>query len=183
MRKIFYYGIALFTLLTVSSCKNKQDNSDDIIVEKIVEKPQSGDIVTPEKKSSGTVKWINGDSYNYSISITADDELPKVKIGENTYKDNNAKLSITRSDGSEFFSSKFTKNSFTGLLSGSMKDHGALVGFSFDHADESKLYFVASIGSPDESSEEFTLLQLIVDRMGTTTVAIYTPEDVPSEGQ
>lgn len=181
MRKVIYSGIALLTLCSTFSCKNKQDNSDEIIVEKIVEKAENNAKTTPAKKSSGTVKWVEGNTYSYSINITANDSLSQVKIGDETYKDNSAHLTISRNDGSSFFNGTFTKNSFTGLLSSGMKDHGALIGFSFDHADDSKLYFVASIGSPDESSEEFTLVQLIIDRMGATTVATYTPDEVPSE--
>lgn len=181
MNKIVFSGIALLTLLALSSCKEKQEKTDEIIIEKVVDKPQNDAISSPEKNSSGSVKWVNGDTYRYSIKIAADDELQQVRNGETTYKDNSARLTILRSDGSEFFNSSFTKNSFTGLLSSDMKEHGSLIGFSFDHADESKLYFVASIGSPDESSEEFTLVQLIVDRMGTTTVATYTPDEIPNE--
>lgn len=181
MKKIFYSGIVLLSLYSLFSCKNKQESSDDIIIEKIIEKPQEGAISLPQKGTSGKVKWVNGDEYTYDISIASDSELPEVTIDGETYKDNNAKLTIKRKDGSEFFSGTFTKSSFTGLLSSTMKEHGVLVGFSFDHADESKLYFVASIGSPDESSEVFTLVQLIVDRMGTTSVAVYTPDEVPSE--
>lgn len=170
----------LVSLCTLFSCKQKQENND-IIVEKVVDKPQSGAIATPEKKSSGTVKWVNSADYGYSISISSDSDLPEVMIGEEKYKDNSVHLVVTRSDGSDFYSGTFTKNSFTGLLPNQVKQHGILIGFSFDHADESKLYFVASIGSPDESSEVFTLVQLILDKMGTTTVATYTPEEIPQE--
>lgn len=180
MRKLFYSGIALLSLYSLSSCKQKQENND-IIVEKIVEKPQNSSITSPSKESSGSIKWVNGDDYTYSIHISADNELPEVTIGGETYKDNSAKLSVKRSDGTEFFAGTFTKNSFSGLLTNDIRQNGALVGFAFDHADESHLYFVASIGSPDESSEQFALVQLIVDRMGTTSVAAYTPDDIPNE--
>lgn len=182
MKKIIYSGIAVLSLLSVFSCKNeKQDKNEDIIIERVIEKPQNSAIASPDKKSSGTIKWVNSDSYRYSINISANDSLAEVRVGEDIYKDNSVHLTITRSDGSVFFNSNFTKSSFTGLLSKEMKEHGVLVGFSFDHADETKLYFVASIGSPDESSEEFTLVMLIVDKMGSTTVATYTPDEVPRE--
>jgi hypothetical protein len=48
---------------------------------------------------------------------------------------------------------------------------------AYDKSDANHLYFVASIGSPDESYDDFTLVQLIIDRQGATTVASYTPPE------
>lgn len=182
-RKIVIVGIGAMAFpLLFSSCK-KQKESDDIIVEKIVEKPQNGAISMSVKNDEGTVKWVNNAIYSYSLVRSVDAELPEVENNGETYKDNCVQLTVKRSDGTEFYSSTFAKSSFTGLLSNEMKQHGVFLGLSYDHCDENNLYFVASIGSPDESNEDFTLVLLILNRMGTTSVANYNPEDVPSTSE
>lgn len=178
MNKITLTGIALMSITSLFSCKQKQE-SNDIIIEKIVEKPQDSVNSMGENTTSGEVKWVNGASYSYTITRSADSSLEEVDIQGEKYQDNSIVLTINRNDGTEFFSGTITKSSFTGLLNNDVKQHGVLLSLAFDHNDNDNLYFVASIGSPDESSEQFALVQLIVNRMGSTNVAVYTPDEVP----
>lgn len=169
---------ALAASYTLSSCKEKKD-SEEIVVEKIVEKPQTNAIAMPGKTSEGNVNWVNGAQYTYTISQNSDPELAEVENNGETYKDNSATLTIKRTDGTVFYTNTFAKSSFTGLLSKDMIEHGVFLGMAFDHGDADNLYFVVSIGSPDENSEEFTLVQLILNRMGSTSVANYKPDEIP----
>lgn len=183
MKKKYNILVATATLAAVSttlmsSCKEKKD-SDEIVVEKIVEKPQNDATGMPSKTDEGNVQWVNNAQYKYVLQRNVDTELPEVVNNGETYKDNSVTLTVNRSDGTVFYTNTFAKSSFTGLLSNDMKAHGVLLSIAYDHCDADNMYFVASIGSPDETNEDFTLIQLILNRMGTTSVATYKPDDMP----
>ena len=175
----------IYTILTItcalaiagslSSCKNKQQD-EDIMIEKIIEKPQSKATSMTAKSTSGTATWA-GSKYNFTIRRAADSSLEDVENHDSLFHDNRIELTITRTDGSQFFSQTFTKSSFSGLLHRDARESGVFINMAYDKSDSNHLYFVASIGSPDESYDDFTLVQLIIDRQGATTVAPYTPPE------
>ena len=172
---ILSISCALAIAGSLSSCKNKQQD-EDIMIEKIIDKPQSKATSMTTKSSSGKATWA-GNKYEYSIRRAADASLEDVDNHDSLFHDNRIELTITRADGSQFFSQTFTKSSFSGLLNRDTKEHGVFLSMAYDKSDVNHLYFVASIGSPDESYDDFTLVQLVIDRQGATTVAPYTPPE------
>ena len=146
------------------------------MIEKIIDKPQSKATSMAAKSTSGTANWA-GSKYNFTIRRAADTSLEDVDNHDSLFHDNRIELTITRTDGSQFFSQTFTKSSFSGLLNRDAKESGVFLSMAYDKSDANHLYFVASIGSPDESYDDFTLVQLIIDRQGATTVASYTPPE------
>lgn len=166
---------ALAVAGSLSSCKNKQQD-DDIMVEKIIDKPQSKATSMAKKSTNGVATWA-GSKYNFSIRRGADPSLDDVENHDSLFHDNRIELTITRADGSQFFSQTFTKSSFSGLLNRDAKESGVFLSMAYDKSDSNHLYFVASIGSPDESYDDFSLVQLIIDRQGNTSVASYTPPE------
>ncbi len=178
MNKIYIIlslSCALAIAGSLSSCKNKQQD-EDIVIEKIIDKPQSKATSMAAKTTSGTANWA-GSKYNFTIRRAADTSLDDVENHDSLFHDNRIELTITRTDGSQFFSQTFTKSSFAGLLNRDAKENGVFISMAYDKSDANHLYFVASIGSPDESYDDFTLVQLIIDRQGATTVASYTPPE------
>lgn len=176
---IILTAMALSTgVMVITSCKEKKQD-EEIIVEKVIEKPESSATAMPKDSKNDAVKWIGGNTYTYIVERDKDSELPLVVNHDVTYYDNRIQLTIKRSDGTDFFSDTFTKNSFTGLLSNDLKEHGVLLSMAFDKCDSDNMYFVVGIGSPDEAYEDFTLVQLIVSRIGSTSVSTYTPPDLP----
>ncbi len=165
--------------MVITSCKEKKQD-EDIIVEKVIEKPNDTATAMSSDTKSDDVKWIGGNRYTYIVERKSDNTLPIVLNHDIPYYDNRILLTIKRSDGTEFFSQSFTKTSFTGLLNSDLKEHGVLLSIAFDKCDSDNMYFVAGIGSPDEAYEDFALVQLIVSRMGDTSVATYTPPELPS---
>ncbi len=145
------------------------------MIEKIIDKPQSKAESMAAKTKSDTARWT-GNIYNYTIRRVADTSLEDVENHESLFHDNRIELTITRSDGSQFFSQTFTKSSFSGLLRREAKETGIFLNLAYDKSDSNHLYFVASIGSPDESYDDFSLVQLIIDRQGVTSVAAYVPD-------
>lgn len=165
--------IALAILMAVSCGKKQQ--SEDIEIEREVEKPVQQVKNATRKSETKDVTWIDGKSYTYSISYAPLDSAGVIENYGVLYHDNVIHLTIKRADGTEFFSRVITKSSFTGLLSDEMKNHGILTSLIFEKSDNNALYFVASVGSPDDNNEDFFLTQYKVDRFGATTVATYTP--------
>ena len=160
--------IALLALVCIVSCK-KKEQEEDIIVEKVIEKPQEGPESMPEDKQTGSVSWISSSEYSYAITRKADKELPIVKNHDKEYYDNSVDVVITRADGSKFFEKKFSKTNFAPALPKEFKENGVLLGISFEKAEGNYLMFVVSVGSPDETNEEFYYARLKISNMAVTS--------------
>jgi hypothetical protein len=160
--------IALLALICIVSCK-KKEQEEDIIVEKVIEKPQEGPESMPEDKQTGSVSWISNSEYSYAITRKADKELPIVKNHDKEYYDNSVDVVITRADGSKFFEKKFSKTNFAPALPKEFKENGVLLGISFEKAEGNYLMFVVSVGSPDETNEEFYYARLKISNMAVTS--------------
>ena len=168
MRKIVpILSLALVMAMT-TGCKEEKKST--II---ITEKPKP---VTPKKpqkmgdyEQSVKVDWI-GNSYSVETKLTACDSLPMVKDGANQFFDNVIVLRIVRPDGSVFYSHKFTKKDFDKCLTDNYRKNGALLGIVYVKCDSNYLYFAASVGSPDKSSDEYIPLVLKVHRLGSISV-------------
>ena len=139
----------------------------------ITEKPKP---VTPKKpqkmgdyEQSVKVEWM-GNSYTVETKLTACDSLPMVKDGANLFFDNVIVLRIVRQDGVEFYSHKFTKRDFDIYLPDNYRKNGALLGIVYVKSDSDYLYFAASVGSPDKSSDEYIPLVLKVHRLGSISI-------------
>ena len=160
--------IALLALVCIVSCK-KKEQEEDIIVEKVIEKPQEGPESMPEDKQTGSVSWISNSEYSYAITRKADKELPIVKNHDKEYYDNSVDVVITRADGSKFFEKKFSKTNFAPALPKEFKENGVLLGISFEKVEGNYLMFVVSVGSPDETNEEFYYARLKISNLAVTS--------------
>jgi hypothetical protein len=160
--------IALLALVCIVSCK-KKEQEEDIIVEKVIEKPQEGPESMSDDRQTGSVTWISGAEYSYAITRSADKELPIVKNHDKEYYDNSIDVVITRADGSKFFEKKFSKTNFAPALPKEFKENGVLLGISFEKAEGNYLMFVVSVGSPDETNEEFYYARLKISNLAVTS--------------
>lgn len=165
------------SLSILASCKEKKQ-SDIIITSKPVEveAPKGTQEMSPSDWSN-TVEWLD-QSYTISIRRYVDKELPEVKDEQGRkYYDNKIDLKITRQDGSSFMSKTFTKDSFREYIDNAYGRKGALLGLAFDHADDSNLYFGASVGSPDVMSDEYVPLSVTVSKSGNIKIKASTQLD------
>ncbi|MBR4275877.1 MAG: DUF4738 domain-containing protein [Prevotella sp.] len=165
------YRIALIlflSLVVTVSCK-KKEQTDDIIIEKVVEKPQDGPESMASSEQSGSVTWIKGAEYSYTIKRYADSNLSQVTNHDTKYCDNSVTLTVNRADGSVFFEKTFSKSNFAPVLPKDFIEHGVLLGMNFDKVDGNDLLFVVSVGSPDETNEEFYYVQMRLSNMGATS--------------
>ncbi len=166
-----YFSILLIIMLTISlaACKKEKKVDEDIIVEKIVEKPQN----TPQRMSkderNGSVKWIGEANYTYNITREVNDSLAMVENHGVKYHDNVIHLTVYRADGTTFFKKTFSKTNFAPVLPKQFKEHGVLLGMTLDKVDGNNLRFIVSVGSPDDSNEEFYYVTMILNNFGGTS--------------
>ena len=156
-------GSVVFT-----SCK--EDHKAEVIIAKKPAKAvkktvqKVGDYVQTRK-----VEWL-GAVYAVTVERTADTSLPLVEDESgNKFYDNTITVTIKRQDNSTFFSRTFTKSAFASSL-GTEGSKGVLLGIVLDRAQASTLYFAASVGSPDKTSDEYVPLVMSIDRNGNVSI-------------
>ncbi len=159
------------------SCKEDKKKEQDIIVEKVVEKPQSGPERMARDERSGSATWIGGAEYTYIVTRQADDSLRLVENHGRKYYDNSIILTVHRADGSVFFEKTFTKANFAPALPEQFKDNGVLLGMTFSKVEGSNLRFIVSVGSPDDSYEDFYCVAMNLNNYGATSLSKYEAAD------
>ena len=163
-------------VLTFVSCKEKKEQAEEIVVDKVVDKPNTETQRMTDETINGEVTWIGGGRYTYSTVRTADESLAKVKNHDFEYYDNAIHLTVKRADGSTFFDKRFTKQSFMSILPTQFKESGVLIGMNFEEVSGNVLKFVVSVGSPDDSYDEYFHILLTVNNYGATDVSVHRPK-------
>ncbi len=170
MKRIDYILTAALTLCLLGSCAEKK-KSNIIIAKKPVAKVKKTTQKMSDYEQSRDVVWV-GSTYQVVVKRASSTDLPIVQLDEDTkYYDNKITVRILRKDGSEFFNRTFTKSNFTGYLDKHTNETGALLGIVFVKAEGDYIYFAASVGSPDVTSDEYVPLALKISRMGAVSVS------------
>ena len=174
MKKAFMIVMAASLVIAMGSCGNKK-KSDQIITQRIVKKAPQQPVKMQEYNDEREVPWI-GKSYHVAVSRMPSDSLPMVKdeTGQK-FVDNVFQLTVSREDGSVFFSRQFTKAFFTEYITDVYRKSGILEGIVFDKADGDWLEFAASVGLPQ--TDEYIPLVIRLSRMGELTVRQDTQMD------
>ena len=160
--------------MAMSGCGSKK-KSDQIITQRVVKKAPQQPVKMQEYNDEREVPWI-GKSYHVAVSRMPSDSLPMVKdeTGQK-FVDNIFTLTVSREDGSVFFSRQFTKAFFTNYITDVYRKAGILEGIVFDKADGDWLEFAASVGLPQ--TDEYIPLVIRLSRMGELTVSQDTQMD------
>lgn len=116
------------------------------------------------------VAWL-GSNYNVSVIRKADPGLPLASDGTHDYYDNTITVNVDRTNGSQFFSRRFTKADFKAYVDDYYYKKGALLGIVFVGAQGNTLSFAASVGNPDKSSDEYVPLILKISNLGAVSIA------------
>ena len=174
MKKALMIAMAAGLVLAMSGCGSKK-KSDQIITQRIVKKAPQQPVKMQEYNDERDVPWI-GKSYHVAINRMPSDSLPMVKdeTGQK-FVDNIFTLTVSREDGSVFFSRQFTKAFFTDYITEVYRKAGILEGIVFDKADGDWLKFAASVGLPQ--TDEYIPLVIRLSRMGELTVSQDTQMD------
>lgn len=169
MKKSCVISLVALCALFVTACKDKP-KTDTIIVRKPAAKAEKAVATMGDNVQQRDIKWL-GATYRIAIERKADNSLPlALDESGNRYYDNKVKLTITRPDGSEFFSRVFAKSDFEAYVEEANRE-GALLGIVFDDCEGDCLRFAASIGSPDKMSDDYVPLLLKVSRTGGVTIS------------
>jgi len=180
MRKLAYFFATIILLSGLSACKKKQDTTIIISRDSTEVKPMETIALKPYSQTYPPVEWLDR-KFTVSVDFKADKSLPKVMDGEQEYYDNRIHVTIKREDGSKFFDRDFTKADFARYLDGDFKKNGALLGVAFDKVDGNTLLFAASVGSPDELSDEYVPFCLKVTKAGGVSISKDTQLDTASD--
>ena len=174
MKKALMIAIAASVAFAMSSCGSKK-KSDQIITQRVVKKVPQQPVKMQEYNDERDVPWI-GKSYHVAVNRMPSDSLPMVKdeTGQK-FVDNIFTLTVSREDGSVFFSRQFTKAFFTNYITDVYRKAGILEGIVFDKADGDWLKFAASVGLPQ--TDEYIPLVIRLSRMGELTVSQDTQMD------
>lgn len=158
--------------MALTSCKNKTQD-DNIIVDKVVTKKIVATQRMEDSEQNGSFQWIKGADYRYNILRSASDSLARVVNHDIPYNDNSITLTVKRTDGSVFFTKSFTKENFSPVLPKQFMESGVLLGMNFEKVVGNEVFFVVSVGSPDENNEEFCYAQMVLDNLGNTRAEKY----------
>lgn len=160
--------ILAFCLLAVlAACGGKKKS--EIIITQRTETPRLKEPVRmQEYTDERDVEWL-GKTYHVAINRHPGDSLPMVK-DENgqQYVDNVFTLSVSRDNGTIFFSRVFTKESIAQYLDEDYRTTGVFEGLVYDKVDKDCLLFAASVGHPQ--TDEYIPLVLSISRTGQLTV-------------
>lgn len=176
MKKSFHILLFSNFLVFLFSCTPQQKTETQNVVqtEETIEEVRS----LPDYAYTDSLKQGNHNIV-YSITSSADDELPEVIDEDGTkYKDNRYNLVITK-DGQTLFNRSFTKADFKSQLSKEFQRYGIMDGLRFNQAEEGKLYFNTCISYPE--SDMFCPFILTIGPDGSYTITPDTSadEDVP----
>ena len=169
MRKTILLALLSVTLSALYGCKEEKKSNIIITRKPKVEKPKS-----PQKmgdyEQTMRLGWM-GNTYTLETRLAACDSLPMVSEGADKYYDNTIKLRIVRADGSVFYQHTFTKKDFNSCLDDKFRKNGALLGIVYVKSDDDYLYFAASVGSPDKSSDDYIPMVLKIHRLGSISIS------------
>lgn len=174
------YAAALLALLAVglTSCGDKK-KSGDIIARRVVKHEPKAPERMQGYSDERDVQWI-GRTYHVAIHRQPADSLPMVKdeTGQQ-YVDNAISVTVSRADGSVFFSRTFTKSAFAALLDADYSKTGVFEGLVFDRADGDDLLFAASVCHPH--TDEYIPLVVRLSRMGELSIRHDTQMDTSAD--
>lgn len=168
----------LVAVVLIAGCKGKKTGDGDIITTNYETPQLQAPISMNTSLVSMETEWAGGRTYHLLINRFPVDSLPKVSDERGQlYKDNKVEISVTRSDGSTFFSHSFTKMSFANWLDSDYRSNGLLEDIHFFRADDDELLFTVSVNHPAASDDEATILRLAVNREGAIAIGRYDEND------
>ena len=171
MKRIDYILIGLLAISSLTACTEKKKSNIIIAPKPVAKVVNKATQKMSDYEQTREADWV-GSHYKVVVKRSSDKELPVLQLDENTkYYDNRISVKVLRSDGSEFFNRTFTKKDFTSYIDKHTQDMGALLGIVYVKAEGDYLYFAASVGSPDVTSDEYVPMVLKISRMGSISIS------------
>lgn len=161
--------LALLCMMAFVACSEKKQ-STDIIATKPVAKAPAGPIKMSEYERTENVEW-GGETYKVTVkrSVIADAPL-FTDVNGKKYYENRLSLVVRRPDGSEFVNRDFTKQSFSDIVDADYLQKSTALGLAFLDIRAGKMVFLASVGCPDELSDDYVPISLTITRDGALSM-------------
>ena len=170
MIKMLFYTFFVSTLNILKFGCLKIKDTNNIITHKEEKKRPKPIQKVGDFSQTRVVSWL-GHNVKITTERLADKDLSLVQDENgNKYYDNKITLKIQRSDGSIFLERVFYKSDFSKFIDTSADKTTALLGVVFDRINGDHLLFAASVGSPDNMSDEFIPLVLKVSKSGSLSI-------------
>ena len=171
MKRINYILMTALVAGVLCGCAEKKKSNIIIAPKPVAKNPNKPTQKMSNYEQARDIEWL-GSTYKVVVKRECDTSLPILQQDEtNKYFDNKISVRILRKDGTEFFNRSFTKSAFTGYFDTHTKEQGALLGIVYVKAEGNNLYFAASVGSPDVTSDEYVPLVLKISRMGAVGIS------------
>ena len=172
MKTIKITAILLLALL-MAGCKEDKPNP---VNERVVETtdPKSGIITLRSYTIDDTIN-INGKIYNYSCQFEPADTMPVLINSQGLeYHESRVSISVTQGDN-KIFSKTFYKKDCRDWVPADFLKTSTMVGVNYNYmkrdTDRSALYFIITVGDPDETSDNMAIsLELKVAPDGSHTI-------------
>lgn len=156
---------AVLCLFGMASCGEKK-KTNDIITTKVVAPAPKAPAKMQVYERAESVEW-DGEKYTVTVKRSVDNDAPVFSDDNgNKCHENMVSLVVARGDGSEFFRREFRKSSFSQYVDGSYLAKSTILGVAFDRVEGGKLLFVASVGCPDQLSDDFVPIILSLSKSG-----------------
>lgn len=166
-------------LLCLASCQ-KAKQSNVILAEKPAEEKPKPTQSIGDYEQTFPLQW-QGKSYQVTVQRKADKSLPTVKEGTQSYFDNRILVNVMGADNTVFFAKEFTKEYFAQHISPKTLQKSVLLGVVYNRVEGDKIYFAASVGSPDQLSDEYIPFDVVLTRDGSLTTTKAEREDSASD--
>ena len=162
--------MSLVALGLLAACGEKEVKQGRMVVPKPAEEQPVGTQQVAEQVLSQTIDWL-GKTYVVTFSREADRTRPLVDDGMGVqYYDNAIHVRIDRQDGTTFFSQTYTKDNFARFSSAETLKRRTLYNISVYKQTPQALSLLACVSVPDESSDDYQLLEIAIDPAGNTNI-------------
>ena len=165
--RIFMFTFAAAILLGCNG--NKKSQAPQRVTETV--DSTTGIIDLRELHITDSTK-VNEKTYIYQYDFVHNDSLPIVRNPQgDDYHDNQVTLNI-RQGNRTVLDRTFTKKDFNALVPADFMNTSALVGFTYDYTkqeDHTALYFIATVGDPDETADMSFPIQVKVTPDGSVS--------------
>ncbi len=167
MKKLLSF---VFATIMISCGNNVKPQQEEVIEDTIIKENSIGTLREIHINKSIT---ISKQKYVYKYDFVRDESLPIVRNPQgDDYYDNKVTLSIKK-QGSEIFSQTFTKKDFAKIVPEKFMEKSALIGFTYNYArndNSDALYFIATVGDPDETADMVFPIQIRITPQGNMTM-------------
>ena len=172
MKTIKTAAFTLLTLLTLACANEKKPEPPQRVVEDV--DAETGIISLRNYTIDDTIT-IGGNIYQYTCQFEHVDSMP-VLINTQGLEYHECRVSIKiNRQGKSIFDKTFYKNSLRDYVPADFLKTSTLVGVNYNYikreADRSALYFILTVGDPDETSDNMAYpLELRVNTDGTYSI-------------